>query len=207
MNGEFLQKLPGPDVTFEAEVSGKFEESAYPTDLTLRFRKGARVMMLRNDPERRWVNGTLAVVTKLSPSGITVDIDGTTTTVGPHTWENVEYYFNRAQAHVDQRVIGTFRQYPLRLAWALTIHKSQGQTFDRVYLDLGAGAFAHGQTYVALSRCKTLGGIALSRPVFDTDVILDDAIHGFKDVFSLYDPSKSCGTDNSPTTGRQEKRP
>lgn len=184
INMSFLERLPGPEHTFEAIVSGRFDPSSFPTDSTLRLKVGAQVMMLRNDPNKRWVNGTRGVVSEVDANRLCVAIEAGSHEIQRHTWENVEYVFNRQENRIEQRVIGTFQQYPLRLAWALTIHKSQGQTFDRVYLDLGSGAFAHGQTYVALSRCRSLDGIALSRPVFASDVILDDAIYGYRNVFT-----------------------
>ncbi len=183
INLAFLGGLRGPEHALEAVVAGRFDPSSYPTDPTLRLKVGARIMMLRNDFDGRWVNGSIGVVEEVGPAGLRVAIDGLSHEVEPHTWENVEYVFNRRENRIDQRVIGTFQQYPLRLAWALTIHKSQGQTFDRVHLDLGRGAFAHGQTYVALSRCRSLDGLALSRPVFASDVILDEAIHDYRGLF------------------------
>jgi hypothetical protein len=184
INMSFLDRISGPEHTFEAIVSGKFDPASFPTDSTLRLKVGARIMMIRNDPNKRWVNGSLGVISELGPTRLCVAIDGASYEIERHTWENVEYVFNRQENKIEQRVIGTFQQYPLRLAWALTIHKSQGQTFDRVYLDLGSGAFAHGQTYVALSRCRSLDGIALSRPVFASDVIFDEAIYGYRSVFT-----------------------
>jgi energy-coupling factor transporter ATP-binding protein EcfA2 len=184
INMEFLERLPMPETDFDAVVVPEFEERDYPTDRTLRLRRGARVMMLKNDPEKRWVNGTVGTVSELGPEQVWVAINGSSHKVERYTWENIEYCFDRRTGRIDQRVVGTFQQYPLRLAWALTIHKSQGQTLDRVCLDLGGGAFAHGQTYVALSRCTSLQGIALSRPIFQTDVIFDDAVYGYRDVFT-----------------------
>jgi ATP-dependent exoDNAse (exonuclease V) alpha subunit len=181
---KFLERLPMPETDFDAVVAGKFDQSAFPTDPTLRLRRGARVMMLRNDPAKRWVNGTVGTVSELGPEKVRVAVKGSSHEVERYTWENVEYCFDRRTGRIDQRVVGTFQQYPLRLAWALTIHKSQGQTLDRVCLDLGGAAFAHGQTYVALSRCTSLQGIALSRPIFQTDVIFDDAVYGYRDVFT-----------------------
>src|SRR5262249_35009332 len=179
INLAFLGCLPGPEHTLPAVVAGRFDPASYPTDRTLRLKAGARIMMLRNDLGGRWVNGSMGVVTEVGPSRLRVTLGGLAHEVEPHTWENVEYVFNRRENRIDQRVIGTFQQYPLRLAWALTIHKSQGQTFDRVHLDLGRGAFAHGQTYVALSRCRSLDGLALSRPVLPRDVLLDETIHDY----------------------------
>jgi len=178
INQTHLDRLPGPEHAYDATIDGKFDESAYPTDASLRLRVGARVMMLRNG--NRWCNGTLATISKLGET-INVEINGNSYELGQHTWENLEY--DLIEHRITERVVGTFRQFPLRLAWGLTIHKSQGQTLDRVHLDLGSGAFAHGQTYVALSRCRWLEVISLKRPVFATDLIVDPAVHTYKSVF------------------------
>jgi ATP-dependent DNA helicase PIF1 len=188
INLAFLADLPGPEQRLEAVVAGRFDRSAYPTDSRLRLKAGARIMMLRNDFEGRWVNGSMGVVSEVGPASLRVAIDGLSHEVAPHTWENVEYVFSRRENRIDQQVVGTFQQYPLKLAWALTIHKSQGQTFDRVHLDLGRGAFAHGQTYVALSRCRSLDGLALSRPISPRDVLLDETIHEYRDLFAAVPP-------------------
>ena len=184
INGTRMERLTGPEHVFGVTVAGKFEETAFPTEASLRLKVGARVMLLRNDRNKRWVNGTFGTISDLGANQVSVETDGGSYQVERETWENVEYVFDRQQNRVTESVIGTFQQYPLRLAWALTIHKSQGQTFDRVHLDLGSGAFAHGQTYVALSRCRSLKGIALSRPVFTSDVIVDEAVYGYKSVFT-----------------------
>jgi ATP-dependent exoDNAse (exonuclease V) alpha subunit len=136
--------------------------------------------MLKNDPENRWVNGSLGIVKYLGEDGIKVEIaEGYSYWVKKETWESIEYEYDRETKKIEAKVIGTFTQYPIKAAWAVTIHKSQGQTFDRVAIDLGNGAFAHGQTYVALSRCTSLEGIELRRPVQYKDIILDPQVVGF----------------------------
>jgi len=184
INIRMLEGLAGPEHNLLATVSGRFDESAYPTEATLRLKKGARVMMIRNDANKRWVNGTLALVTDVSRSALRVRVGAVEHDVQPDTWQNIEYYYDRDAKRIQHRVIGTFQQVPVRLAWAITIHKSQGQTFDRVYVDLGRGAFAHGQTYVALSRCRSLEGLTLARPVSPTDVIFDDEVEAYRAVFA-----------------------
>src|SRR5262249_44293284 len=131
INTAFLERLNTPEHVFDATVAGKFPESAYPTDASLRLRVGARVILLRNDAEKRWVNGTLATICSLSPNRMGVRVDGGSHMIERHTWENVEYVFDEREQRIKERVVGTFQQYPVRLAWAMTIHKSQGQTFDR----------------------------------------------------------------------------
>lgn len=182
-NMAFLEKISEKNYTYKASVTGRFDPTSFPTEEVLELKKGAQVMMIKNDPDKRWVNGTLGKISELQEEKICVEIYGTSYEVEKETWQNIEYQYNREKNRIEERIVGTFQQYPLRLAWAITIHKSQGQTFERVAIDLGRGAFAHGQTYVALSRCKSLEGISLSRPVTPGDIIFDDKVYGFERVF------------------------
>ncbi|MEZ5566562.1 MAG: AAA family ATPase [Gammaproteobacteria bacterium] len=183
-NSRRLAALPGKVKRYAADVSGKFDATAFPTESELLLKVGAKVMFLKNDPERRWINGSWGIVTALGDDGPSVQLeDGTEHEVGKTAWENLSYRYDRASRQITREQIGAFRQLPLRLGWAITIHKSQGQTFDRVYIDLGHGAFSHGQTYVALSRCRSLEGLALARPVRERDVILDQQIGDYRRVF------------------------
>ncbi|MFA6321389.1 MAG: AAA family ATPase [Candidatus Omnitrophota bacterium] len=184
INQERLSKLPGREITYEAVATGKFEESAYPTDAALKLKKGAQVILLKNDPAKQWVNGTLAKVVALSDESIIVDIDGRICEVPIVKWQKIEYSYNEEEDEIEDEVVGDFAQYPIKLAWAITIHKSQGQTFDKVIIDLGHGAFTHGQLYVALSRCTSLDGIKLKRPVNHDDVIFDRRIYEIKERFT-----------------------
>jgi len=183
INTAFLSAIPGEAFTYPASVTGEFNPAASPTDPTLVLKAGAKVILLRNDGERRWVNGTIARVARLEEKRIWVEIAGKEHEVEPAAWENRRYAYDRAQEKVVETIAGTFRQFPLRLAWALTIHKSQGLTLDKVYIDLGRGTFAHGQTYVALSRCRTLDGLALARPITENDVLFDPAATRYRDIF------------------------
>ncbi|MEZ5774717.1 MAG: AAA family ATPase [Hyphomicrobiaceae bacterium] len=183
INMAFLDLLPGTPRALEATVAGTYAESAQPTDQTLVLKVGAKVILIRNDPDRRWVNGTLAVVSRIDDDTVHVEIDGEEHEVEPQTWESIRYEYDAKSDEIVEHVAGSFRQLPLRLAWALTIHKAQGMTLDRVYVDLRRGAFAHGQTYVALSRCRTLQGLALARPLRPTDIIFDKAVTGYREVF------------------------
>lgn len=183
INQDRLSKLPGKEITFDATATGKFEESACPTDTRLRLKKGAQVILLKNDPNRQWVNGTLAKVVALSKGSIVVDINGNMFDVPVAQWQKIEYRYNEDEDRIEDEVVGVFEQYPVKLAWAITIHKSQGQTFNKVIIDLGHGAFTHGQLYVALSRCTCLDGIRLKRPVVDSDIIFDRRIYEFKERF------------------------
>ncbi|MDP2905943.1 MAG: AAA family ATPase, partial [Candidatus Omnitrophota bacterium] len=187
INQERLSKLPGKEITYEAVASGKFEESAYPTDAYLKLKKGAQIILLKNDPDKQWVNGTLATVAALSKDSIVVDINGETFDVPVVKWQKIEYSYDEDEDKIKDEVVGAYEQYPIKLAWAITIHKSQGQTFEKVIIDLGHGAFTHGQLYVALSRCTCLDGIKFKRPVEHSDIIFDRRIHEFKErLVSLF---------------------
>src|SRR5262249_40380903 len=176
--------VTGAELRYPAQVAGDFSDSAYPTDQTLMLKRGAKVMLLRNDADRRWVNGTIARVARLEEKRVWVEIGGEEHEVEPASWEMRRYAYDRAQERVVANVAGTFRQFPLGLAWALTIHKSQGLTIDRVYVDLGRGTFAHGQAYVALSRCRALTGLALARPLRASDIRFDRAVLGYRRLFT-----------------------
>jgi ATP-dependent DNA helicase PIF1 len=183
INQSFLAKLPGKEWINEAAITGTYADGAHPTDQALLLKEGAKVILIRNDPDKRWVNGTLARVTELRGDRVFIEIDGEQHEVEPVTWEAIRYEFDAKQDKIVEQVAGTFKQLPLRLAWALTIHKAQGLTLDHVYIDMGRGAFAHGQAYVALSRCRTLEGLAMARPLTQRDVIFDAAATGYRNVF------------------------
>ena len=134
-------------------------------------------MMLTNT--EMWVNGDIGTVYELGPDCIRVEIKGAVYDVQPHVWEEIYYEFNPLTQKLAPKVKGFFKQYPLKLAWAITIHKSQGLTFDNIYVDMGSGAFATGQTYVALSRCRTLAGVHLKRPILTRDVQCDERVQQF----------------------------
>jgi ATP-dependent exoDNAse (exonuclease V) alpha subunit len=183
INGAYLEALTGEAATYEAKVTGEFSAAAQPTEAALTLKPGAKVMLLRNDADRRWVNGTIARIAKLESDRVLVEIGGVEHEVERAQWENRRYAFDKAAEKIVGTVAGTFEQFPLRLAWALTIHKSQGLTLDKVYIDLGSGTFAHGQAYVALSRCRTLEGLALARPLRPSDILFDPAVLGYRRLF------------------------
>jgi ATP-dependent exoDNAse (exonuclease V) alpha subunit len=183
INAAFLRALPSVEKTYAAHVTGEFGQTAQPTEMVLTLKVGAKVMLLRNDADRRWVNGSIARVTRLGEESVHVDIDGREFEIEPVAWESRRYAYDQAAQKIVETVAGTFKQLPLRLAWALTIHKSQGLTLDKVYIDLGRGTFAHGQTYVALSRCRSLEGLSLARALRPADVLFDRAVLGYREVF------------------------
>ena len=182
-NRVFLNRLEGDMTSFEAIVTGKFEPSAFPTDVTLTLKEGCKIVLLRNDADKRWVNGTQARVTKIKGKSVWIEVAGEEHELEPVTWENIRYEHDPDTDKVVEQVVGSFRQLPVRLAWALTIHKSQGMTLDKVYIDFGRGAFAHGQAYVALSRCRSLDGLALARPISRSDIIFDERALGYRSLF------------------------
>lgn len=179
MNAARLAALPGEVHEYRAEIMGALEPSYFPTDERLRLKKGAQVMLLKNDKEKRWVNGTIGTVEALTRYEVRVSIDGFTHSIPRETWKKIRYVYNEETGKIEEEIISSFTQFPLRLAWAMTVHKSQGKTYGTMVLDMGSGAFAHGQTYVALSRCRTLDGIYLKRPLRKEDVIVDPAITAF----------------------------
>ncbi|MBU2102439.1 MAG: AAA family ATPase [Candidatus Omnitrophota bacterium] len=181
INEERLVSLSADVVTHDATTTGAFDASAYPTEFSLKLKRGAQVILIKNDPDKRWVNGTIAEIAAVFPGCIEVCIGENVYEVPRVTWEKIQYEYNGAQEKIEEHVVGTFEQYPLKLAWAITIHKSQGQTFDNVIIDLGFGAFTHGQVYVALSRCRSLEGIILKRKVYESDIIFDERIYEFRD--------------------------
>ncbi len=180
INLSHLALLKTREHQFVAKVEGQFNDEVAPVETSLRLKKGAQVMMLNNDSAKRWVNGTLATIAHLDSDEVWVKIDDEVYPLQPVTWEKFAYAFDNAAGKITETVQGSFSQYPLKLAWAMTIHKAQGKTFDRVNIDLGGGAFAHGQTYVALSRCRTLEGISLRQPIRPRDIMLD------RDVVEFY---------------------
>ena len=181
INHEQLARLSAPAQRYVGTLTGSFDSRNLPTDLALALKPGAQVMFVRNDAAKRYVNGSIGRVTAAEPDRLTVAIEEegrrVEFVVSPDTWENIRYSVDPARpGQIREEVTGTFQQLPLKLAWAITIHKSQGKTFDRMHLDLGRGAFEHGQTYVALSRCRTLDGIRLARPLRGSDILVDERV-------------------------------
>lgn len=173
INTSKLRSLCTEEYAYTGEIEGKFD--SFPTDSTLKLRKGAQVMFARNDTNKRWVNGTFGRVAGLDKGHIEVEVPSNgylyTYRVEKETWEKLRYKFSPDTGRIATEVIGKFTQYPIKLAWAITIHKSQGQTFDKIIIDLTGGAFEHGQVYVALSRCRTLEGMVLKTEIWRNDIL------------------------------------
>jgi ATP-dependent DNA helicase PIF1 len=183
INSIALERLEGKAKIAHADIEGDFgSTSAYPADEQLVLKPGARVMFLRNDtagPDGpRFVNGTIGTVTKITDT-VTVDVDGEGVLVEPVTWEKIRYEYSPATKTISHDVVAEFTQFPLRLAWAVTIHKAQGKTLDAAVIDLGQRAFAPGQTYVAFSRLTSLDGLYLRRPLSPSDIIVDQDVLRF----------------------------
>lgn len=195
MNEAKLSALKGRAHTFEAKVDGIFPEYAYPTEEHLVLKEKAQVMFIKNDssPEKRYFNGKIGVVKSLDDHEIVVeDRDtGAEITVGRETWENIRYELNKETNEIEEVVEGVFEQYPLKTAWAITIHKSQGLTFERAIIDAGS-SFSHGQVYVALSRCKRLSGLVLSSPITLASIRHDARVDYFNQEMESREPNETA---------------
>ncbi|MGF1925794.1 MAG: ATP-dependent DNA helicase, partial [Bacteroidia bacterium] len=192
INEERLAQLPGVIHTFKATVTGDFPKEAYPTDENLVLKAGAMVMFIKNDSsgKKQFYNGRTATIDSIIGESIKLTFidDGTTFEAKEESWENTKYALGETDQKVTQTIAGSFTQFPLRLAWAITIHKSQGLTFDKAVVDVGA-AFAHGQTYVALSRCRNLEGLVLKEKVDAKNIITDPAVTAFMKSVQLQTPN------------------
>lgn len=191
INRQKIDEIESSVYFFDASVTGTFPQDSYPTDLKLQLKKGAQVMFIKNDPDKRFVNGTLGVVESVSENSIEVKLSegDQSIDVEPMSWENIRYHLDEETHNIEEKKIGSFQQYPLKLAWAITIHKSQGLSFDKAVIDARA-SFSPGQAYVALSRCRSLDGMVLrsrlTQSVFITDSVVDDYMRGaVQDIESL----------------------
>ncbi len=187
INDRCLRELPGRYYTYEAEVKGDFPESSYPTAARLELKCGAQIMFIKNDTEvpRRFYNGKIGRIHALSENRIEVICEDwdSPLPIAPMQWDNTQYKLNPESKEIEETVCGSFTHYPIRTAWAITIHKSQGLTFDRVIINAGS-SFAYGQVYVALSRCRTLEGLVLSTPIGADNLIEDETVAGFSKTVS-----------------------
>lgn len=186
INQARLDGLVGEPRGFAGKVEGEFDPRLFPTEDPLILKTGARVMMIRNDPGGRYVNGSIGEVLGFTGDGVKVQVNGETVTVEKVSWERMRYASDAKTGKLKRETIGSYAQYPLRLAWAMTIHKAQGLTLDKVYLDVSRRLFAHGQAYVALSRARSLEGLELSHALRPTDIITDERLF---EVTSFCDPA------------------
>ncbi len=187
INEHKLAELPGEPTVLQGTIKGEFPENSLPTSMELSLKPGAQIIFIKNDKDHRWVNGTIGVVTGFDEEHSTLYVTtetGEDYDVALEQWQNIRYTYNEEEKKIEEEELGTFTQFPLRLAWAITIHKSQGLTFSRVIIDLTGGAFAGGQTYVALSRCTSLDGIQLKKQISQTDIFVNNAIVQFASRFN-----------------------
>ena len=186
INERKLGELPGEEFVSHGKIEGDFPESSLPTQLNLSIKEQAQVIFIDNDYERRWVNGTIGMVSGIDENGNVYVLleDGREYLVEPTSWRNYKYKYNEKEKKVEEEIVGTFEQLPIRLAWAITVHKSQGLTFSRVVVDLTGGVFAGGQTYVALSRCTSLEGLVLKSRISPHDIFVRKEIVQFSQMFN-----------------------
>ncbi len=181
INQKYLSQLREEEFSYKGQATGLFYKELFPTDEVLKLKKGAQVIMIKNDPEKRWVNGSIGIIHEIAQRKIKVKINHKIFEVKKEKWDRIQYTYDENQQEVQEDITGSFKQYPMRLAWAITIHKSQGQTFENVIIDMNQGSFAPGQLYVALSRCISLEGIELLRPIKKSDIIVNNQLIGFQD--------------------------
>jgi len=195
INERELDSLPTKEYVFKAKVEGNFPETSYPAEERLVLKRGAQVMFIKNDPERRFFNGMIGEVVDVDDDNIIVKdkSGGNSFKLDIMEWTNSKYTLNKVSKEIVESVEGVFRQYPLRLAWAITIHKSQGLTFEHAIIDVSR-SFAHGQTYVALSRCKTLDGLVLSAPLQRSAIISDSVLDGYINEIKTKEPTETVIT-------------
>ncbi|MBP7869997.1 MAG: AAA family ATPase [Candidatus Saccharicenans sp.] len=196
INQEKLNRLPGEARSYQGEIEGEFDQGYLPTSQVLTLKEGAQVMLLTNDSYGRWVNGSIGRIEEIirPEEGAEVIMvrlsSGELVDILPHQWEIFHFEYDQKKNKITSRVVGTFIQYPLRLSWAVTIHKSQGKTFDRVVVDIGRGAFAHGQVYVALSRCTSFKGLVLKKPIKKGHILMDYRVVRFLTRFQYEQASE-----------------
>ena len=185
INDEHMKALKTPEFVYEGAIEGDFPDNSLPTALNLALKEGAQVIFIRNDKKGRWCNGTIGKVTRLRENSVYVALeDGNEMLVEWEVWENMQYTYNEKEKKVEEKVLGSFSQIPIKPAWALTVHRSQGLTFNRVVIDFAGGAFTGGQTYVALSRCTSIEGITLLKPLNERDIIVNPAVVEFSRQFN-----------------------
>ncbi len=200
INAMRMAELPGKTRSYSGNKNGIFAEKDFPVDPNLELKVKARVMFLNNDSQGRWVNGTLGTISSGHKDTVIVQIDdGNEVEVDVHTWSSYRSVYERESGHLNQEKVGSYTQLPIKLAWATTIHKSQGKTFDKCVIDLGRGAFAAGQTYVALSRCRTMDGIRLAQPITKRHLLVDWRVSEFLTALQYGIADSTQGKDSRQT--------
>lgn len=199
LNSEKIAKLKGKPWCSKARIIGEVGKEYYPAPIDLELKVGAQVMLLNNDSSGRWINGTIGKIVDIEEGDeediVSVELEnGKIVSVEPHTWEIFKFSLENNQIVSD--TVGTFTQYPLRLAFAITIHKSQGKTFEKVIIDIGRGTFAHGQMYVALSRCTSMEGLVLRQPIKSAHIRLDYAVVKFLTKYQYHQAGKNLSLED-----------
>jgi ATP-dependent exoDNAse (exonuclease V) alpha subunit len=206
-NQTAMRSLPGPERAYHGELRGRFSRDRLPSPAVLYLKRGAQVAFTRNDPSGRWISGSIGKVQRLLDERIFVEMEQTETIVdvGRITWKEYQYGWNKEKGVIDRQPVGSYRQFPLVPGWAMTIHASQGKTLERVHLDLGAGSFETGQTYVGLSRCRSLAGLSMARPLSPRDLLVDQEAKQFYDqlreVIARLPPERMAKHLREGTTG------
>ena len=206
LNTHKLSQLKSKSFAFKGKISGSFEEKYLPTQINLKLKVGAQVMFLNNDSYGLWVNGSIGKIVDVNDDAeddsgektgvITVELaEGQIVEVSPYKWKIFRYTFNKQTRLLDTESVGSFTQFPIKLAWAITIHKSQGKTFDKVILDIGHGTFAHGQVYVALSRCTSLEGLVLKKPIAKKHIFMDYKVVKFLTKYQYKKAEETCSVE------------
>ena len=206
INNTEMRELPGEERKYTAHISGDFKKKVTPTEIELILKEGARVMLLNNDKRGRWVNGDIGYIMTLGDNSVRVKFDDNTyDDVDLNEWDNIKFIYDEKTGRIEPEIVGKFIQLPLKLAWAVTIHKSQGKTYNYVHVDFGTGTFAPGQAYVALSRCTTLQGLTFEVPMTLEDVLTDEEVKVFMgDVTTAYQDAPN--QESTPVESKSKKR-
>lgn len=191
-----LNELPQKLHIFKGEIQGEFDLKYLPTEINLKLKKDSQIMLLNNDRQGRWINGTIGKISKIEKQRIAAKLsNGRNVWITPYTWEICKLFYDKSSQSIAKEVAGSFTQFPIKLAWAITIHKSQGKTFDKAIIDIGSGTFTHGQMYVALSRCRSIEGIILKKKIKKSNVWMDWRVVKFLTSYQYQISEKICSLD------------
>lgn len=208
INERELSKLKGKLFRYQGKVTGEFKDTSLPTQIDLKIKIGSQIMFVHNDAAHRWVNGTVGKVVEIIKNKkedilIAELTNGEKVEVGKYKWDIYKLFYNKDLGGLDSEILGSFTQYPLKLAWAITIHKGQGKTFDKVVIDIGGGTFSHGQVYVALSRCTSFEGIVLKKPIEKKHIFMDWKIVNFLTKYQYQQSDKKLSKEKKMETIKQ----